>query len=527
MIPCRLSPFAPPVPTSSASDARPSSDEITADNTVPNSALAQTPSIQAGQLSRAGTASGIAPPSARKRQLLLPPPPRTTRPRTGTSPLQTSPAISPRSHAALRQQAQANQAMAALGHLGMTWDTLDEQQQALLTAATHLPSAPYSPGMTETAILQKQLHAVLAPIQTAQIMAGIASQRQLAPQVIEPALLTALVQAVHYGGVTINGPDLDHEGQRHFYLEQQNGHACAQHAVNAMVGGPLVSLEHFARWESNAEAQHDVISASEEDIADTMLKQGVHPETVHGALQGLIPTHFYAHRPIVNAQGLLVLDPAQARFLDGLNTDRLLLQADRYEGDSATSHYVAFRRDAGQWVLLDSLHDAPQYGVAPSDYLLRDEGIRHFTAIWPQHALRGDSAFVEIEDMVPELPWILDEATHEDGGLQDFQVFHTDLRQQVRVDQAIAAGAVVTDEQLAQLNKTVLDDLMQKAERYSDNTALTKDYYRDVLEEVAHFLMQLPQKSSLMDLQNLLNSSYHMHVWKLVWRQLDLPVNDN
>jgi hypothetical protein len=102
--------------------------------------------------------------------------------------------------------------------------------------------------------------------------------------------------------------------------------------------------------------------------------------------------HCHAHRPLVNAQGVLRLDSVQARFLDGLHTDRLLLQADHYEGDSASSHYVAFRREGGQWVLLDSLEETPQHGVAPSAYLLGAERIRHFTALWPQHALQGNSS---------------------------------------------------------------------------------------------------------------------------------------
>lgn len=178
--------------------------------------------------------------------------------------------------------------------------------------------------------------------------------------------------------------------RRHFYMERQCGHACAQHAVNAMMGGPLVSLTHFAEWETQVQAQQGIIPAPLTYLTATMLAQGVYLETVHGTLTSLgIALHRYDHRPVVDAQGRLVRDRAQARFLDSLETDRLLLQSDRYEGGGAVSHYVAFRKEGGQWVLLDSLHDAPQYGITPSDYLLRDEGIQHFTALWPQHALRG------------------------------------------------------------------------------------------------------------------------------------------
>lgn len=67
----------------------------------------------------------------------------------------------------------------------------------------------------------------------------------------------------------------------------------------------------------------------------------------------------------------------------------------------------------------------------------------------------------------------------------------------------MAANAAATHEQLAQLNKTVLDDFIQKAEKHLGNTKLTIDYYRDVLEEVADFLATQPQIRSLQDLQRL------------------------
>ena len=198
--------------------------------------------------------------------------------------------------------------------------------------------------------------------------------------------------------------------------------ACVRPACSQRHGrGALVSLEHFAHWEANTRGQQGVPSDVEHIIND-MLALGVHPESVHGVLHSLeIPTHFYVSRPVNNAQGVLGLDPRQARLLDSLPTDRLLLQADNYEGNSAVSHYVAFRRDGDQWVLLDSLRDAPQYGVAPSDYLLRDEGHRSFTAIWPENALQDQNTDVDIEDMLSELFETGDEAAHGDGGVQDSQ----------------------------------------------------------------------------------------------------------
>ena len=368
--------------------------------------------------------AGSAAASGRKRPLPLPLAPRATRARTDADILQAAPAISPRTHAALQRQTQIHQAIAtALDHFGMTEEMLDQQQQqALIAAATHLPPASSPSGMTDTAIRQHQLHAVLTSIQTARIMTWFASQRQLTPQVIAPALLNTSIEAVHYGGVTIDGPHVDHAGQRHFYLEQQCGHACAQHAVNAMVGGPLVSLMHFAQWEATVQAQRGAPEVSMEDRVLLMLEQGVHPETVHGTLQERgIPMHAYVHSPVPNAQGLLVLDREQAHFLDSLQTDRLLLQADWYEGEGATSHYVAFRRDGGQWVLLDSMYSAPE-DVAPSNYLLRNKRIKHFTAIWPQNSLRGHSASVDVDRNIFAPQDEVVGAMHEDDSLQGLLV---------------------------------------------------------------------------------------------------------
>jgi len=361
-------------------------------NVLSNSAPVQTLASPTGHSPQSGTAaSPSAAPLIRKRSLPLSTTPHPTRPRTDPGPLQAAPAVPPRSHAALQRQTQAFSAIAkALGQFGdMRWTTLDEaHRQALLAAATDLPSASPSPDVTETERRQQHLHAVLSLMQqTVQDMDWLAKQHPLFPRMIEPAMLTAFVPAVHYGQVTIEGPHRDETGQAHFYLERQDGHACARHAVNAMLGGPLVSLVHFAQWEARVQAQQDLTPAALAQMVAVMQAHGVHLETVQGTLQEQgIPTHLYAHRPIPHIQGL---DPAQARFLDELPTDRLLLQADRYEGNSVTSHYVAFRRDAGQWVLLDSLHDAPQSGVAPSAYLLGDEQILHFTALWPQHALQG------------------------------------------------------------------------------------------------------------------------------------------
>lgn len=287
---------------------------------------------------------------------------------------------------------------AALKLFGMDWHTLDkDQQQDIVEAGLFLPPESLFAGMTKAAIRQEQLHRALSSIQTGQSMIWFSSLRQLTPQVIEPAMLVpcSLAPAAYYSTPTVDGPHRDRDGNQCFYLERQRRHGCAQHAVNAMVGGPLLSLQDFADWEADAAernaAQGSLGPTHGKQIANTMWKQGVYPETVNETLQRLkIPTHFYVHnpiRPVTDSQESLGLDHKQACFLDGLDTDRLLLQADLKEGNSTTSHYVAFRKDAGrQWVLLDSLNNEPQPGISPSQYLL-GAGAIHFTAIWPQNLL--------------------------------------------------------------------------------------------------------------------------------------------
>jgi len=423
MLPRRLPPSTPPLPASSTAAPGTSPSSSAAGNLTPTGTVSPTRQAQAGQLPQtspiAGSSTALGP--GRKRHLPLATTSRSIRPRTDAAALPAIPATSPRSHAALQQQAQAFSSIAkALGQFGgMRWVTLDEaHRQALLAVASP------SPDVTETEQRQQYLHEVLSSIQQiTQDMDWLASQRPLSPLVIEPAMLAASISAVYYGGMTIDGPHVTPAEQRCFYLEQQYGQACAQHAVNAMVGGPLVSLSEFARYEANVQASQGSMPISMESIAANMLLEGVLVETMQGTLQALgMPMHSYAHRPLANVPGLPGLDPVQARFLDGLPTDRLLLQADRYEGDSASSHYVAFRRDGEQWVLLDSVHHAPQYGVAPSAYLLGDEKIKNFTALWPQHALQGQDTPVAVGGMGHDRQEGADRDAHEEQGSQDSQV---------------------------------------------------------------------------------------------------------
>jgi len=186
MIPPRRPPFVPPLPTTSASDPRRSAGGVpSGSNTMPDSAPAQNVQTQVQPLPQANTASSSAAASARKRRLMLLRASRVTRPRTAAAPVQAAPAISPRSHDALRQQAHVNQAIAtALQHFGMEWSSLNPpQQQALLAATTPLPPGPASLDTIPPAMRQQQqLHAILSSIQTAQDIARLVSQRPHCPR---------------------------------------------------------------------------------------------------------------------------------------------------------------------------------------------------------------------------------------------------------------------------------------------------------------------------------------------------------
>jgi len=185
MIPPRRPPFVPPLHTTAASDTRRSPGVPPGNNTMPDSVAAQSGPTQAQPLPQANTASSSAAASARKRRLMLLRASRVTRPRTAAAPVQAAPAISPRSHDALRQQAHVNQAIAtALQHFGMEWSSLNPpQQQALLAATTPLPPGPASLDTIPPAMRQQQqLHAILSSIQTAQDIARLVSQRPHCPR---------------------------------------------------------------------------------------------------------------------------------------------------------------------------------------------------------------------------------------------------------------------------------------------------------------------------------------------------------
>ncbi len=194
-----------------------------------------------------------------------------------------------------------------------------------------------------------------------------------------------------YGGrfiaLTEQAPVLSSE---RFYVERQEGHLCAIHAANAMFGEKVFSVKDFAIHELGLRGR---LLAERDDVDDSLLSPAIENIRDHGLM-------FETTVAVLNAwlQGngrdvvrQLVYMPgqerdfeSQARELDGLQADRMMLQVDR-QGEqivSASSHYVAFRKDhRNRWVLLDSESPGRQPVCKPSDYINECDG-NNFSAIY-------------------------------------------------------------------------------------------------------------------------------------------------
>jgi len=204
----------------------------------------------------------------------------------------------------------------------------------------------------------------------------------------------------YHDGLTVDEAHRDVGGNPRFYLERQDFHSCAQHAVNAMVGGPILSLAAFARHEHDHQPA-GTPARGLEDIRETMVHTGVHAETVSAVLQETgIPVASYRHTPIVNVADMPEMNWEHLQQIDALATDRLVMHVSTAAQDAETggikplsSHFVAFRRtaDTGQWMLLDSLRDSPQ-AMTPSQYLREEAAavglLNDVTVIVPRSRLR-------------------------------------------------------------------------------------------------------------------------------------------
>lgn len=261
----------------------------------------------------------------------------------------------------------------------MSMHDLTEQQQQTLRAAAETPHA-------------QQRNRIRSLLSAVQMERRIAEAKALMPKHVHTVVLAEQRTENNpfnpsYTGTTINGPHIIN-GEFRFYLEQQQQQerSCAQHAVNAMIGGPFISMTDFVEYEISDAQRTDQTALSQ--VAERIGGIGVFPETLAGTLrQRGIATHTFEFIPRVGLNGEFVSDPDQFRFLDALNTDRLLLQSNLVADESTgASHYVAFRRVGNEWMLLDSFNKSPEYGVSPSEYL-ENMGATHFTVIWPQHSL--------------------------------------------------------------------------------------------------------------------------------------------
>lgn len=289
-----------------------------------------------------------------------------------------------------REQVVHDILQAALSHFSVTWDAIDS---AAKRAAWKLAVAIAEAG--GTAGVEVPLHAAILKslAQRRKLLFFIDPERFIHPEKFNPYPLAG--HAV-FGAITINAAHRDQCGTLKYYLERQpdQGRSSAQHACNAMVGGPVVSLGDFAEHEARAhrnlatpEQFKDVV----EQITRDMLRHGTSIETVRAVLKEKIgvATRLYRHDPAAIPDGPLNLE--QAFLLDEIDTDRLFLQCVIPDGDDATLHAVAFRKDNKRWTLLDSRSGRPWEGMTPSLYLEMQEAIG-FDAIWPQRGLASSGA---------------------------------------------------------------------------------------------------------------------------------------
>ncbi|WP_151636884.1 hypothetical protein [Noviherbaspirillum aerium] len=232
-------------------------------------------------------------------------------------------------------------------------------------------------------------------------MAQMRDFHQNGIHVIEPPGIEQpeLAPAAHDDRLTVEDGIRDADGSLHYYLEKQTEQSCAQHAVNAMLGGPFVSFNQFVQHELRNRPANT--TRSEANILDAIARGGVEPESVLGVLHGQgFATTAYRHVPAAGADDRPVINWEHLAQIDDLDTDRLLMHASTVTENSHTgrmtalgSHFVAFRRDSQtrQWVLLDSVRLSAQT-MAPLEYLRDlDAGsglLNEVTVIAPRHRLR-------------------------------------------------------------------------------------------------------------------------------------------
>ncbi|MEC4718022.1 hypothetical protein RY831_02575 [Noviherbaspirillum sp. CPCC 100848] len=243
--------------------------------------------------------------------------------------------------------------------------------------------------------------AVAGPAPLPQEMEHMHQFRQTGIQVIERDRFQRSESAppAYYRGLTVEAGYRDANQRLHYYLERQTEQSCAQHAVNAMLGGPLVLFEQFVQYELDQPLP--TAARSEAEIRADIDRRGVEAETVLGVLHAEgIPAASYRHMPAVNNAGEPIVNWEHLAQIDELDTDRLLMHASTAVHDPETgnmyaldTHFVAFRRESatGQWLLLDSMRGAPE-AITPLQYLWNQNGeanlLNEVTVIMPSQRLR-------------------------------------------------------------------------------------------------------------------------------------------
>lgn len=194
-----------------------------------------------------------------------------------------------------------------------------------------------------------------------------------------------------------------------FYVEDQRDQSCGRHAINAMLGGPVVSDRSFTAYAMYKQLDTDLKNRSEaiqeraSGMQDGLVTSGVPVEEAIQSKEDELQGELRRHDLSVNRADLNVASGTESQdILDYLNFlfDRQILQhkygcysidltgkstssrmmrvvPNKIDADSCIvstddpKHHVAFRKDAnGNWYLLDSLENSREPKMqTPQDYI--------------------------------------------------------------------------------------------------------------------------------------------------------------
>ncbi|HLT03159.1 MAG TPA: hypothetical protein VK001_13320, partial [Geminicoccaceae bacterium] len=150
-------------------------------------------------------------------------------------------------------------------------------------------------------------------------------------------------------------------GQR-FYAEDQRYLACAVHALNAFIGGPLVSVEALSEF--NMVQAHVEQVAPLLHVPDQDASRGNEADVPYKFLCYMRDYKALPHDVAFHLIDRVSSDPTAQKEVPAIPGDRCIVNTQN------PAHFVAFRKDtAGVWWLIDSAPRASQRKMTPEDYI--------------------------------------------------------------------------------------------------------------------------------------------------------------